>query len=57
MWRLKSGQLEPVILDANPYSVFNYITDNVITNPEKALKVKNEYKRMIEGNNRKQLPQ
>ena len=56
MWRLKSGQLEPVILDANPYSVFNYITDNVITNPEKALKVKNEYKRMIEGNNRKQLP-
>jgi len=57
MWRLESGKLEPIILDASPYSVFNYITDNVITNAEKALKVKNEYKRMIEGNNRKQLPQ
>lgn len=56
MWRLKSGKLEPIILDASPYSVFNYITDNVITNAEKALKVKNEYKRMIEGDNRKQLP-
>ena len=54
MWRLKSGKLEPIILDASPYSVFNYITDNVITNAEKALKVKNEYKKMIENKYNKQ---